>query len=210
MVEAMDKSKDQDQSTEQKILVAAKQVFIEKGLAGARMQDIADRAGINKALLHYYFRSKDRLFEVIFLEAVQRFLPRVNILFESDQPLFEKIRDFIRTYIDMLIENPYLPSFVLHELHKQEPTEFLQRIWNGKQPAIHKFIEQVNKEAAAGIIKPVSPVNLMLNMVSMCIFPFVGKPMAKMVWQLNDKQFLQLMHERKTSVAEFVIDSIRT
>ena len=81
----------QDTTTEGKILAAARKVFIAKGMAGARMQDIADEAGINKALLHYYFRSKEKLFETIFKELSLQFLPRINSLFESELSLFEKI-----------------------------------------------------------------------------------------------------------------------
>ena len=98
-----------DQSTEQIILEAAKKVFVRKGMAGARMQDIADEAGINKALLHYYFRNKEKLFEMIFMEAAEKFFPRINAIFDSDQPLFEKIESFCEEYISVVMENPYLP-----------------------------------------------------------------------------------------------------
>lgn len=198
-----------DQSTEQKILEAAKSIFLEQGLAGARMQDIADKAGINKALLHYYFRSKDKLFEMIFTEAAMRFIPRVSILFESDAPVFDKIRAFTHTYIDMLLENPYLPSFMLNEMNKQDTGNFLEKIWGGKRPPVEQFVAQIKKEVEQGIIKPVNPVHLVLNLVSMCIFPFAARPMVKLVWNVNDQQFRQLMEERKTVIANFMIDSIR-
>ncbi len=100
-----------DEPAEQRILSAAKKVFINKGMTGARMQDIADAAGINKALLHYYFRSKEKLFETIFKEAVQGFLPRVNQIFESNKTIFEKIEMFCKEYIDQIRKTPYLPIF---------------------------------------------------------------------------------------------------
>src|SRR6185437_7301913 len=83
-----------EKTAEEKILDAAKKVFVTKGMAGARMQDIADEAGINKALLHYYFRSKEKLFEMIFAEAAEKLFPKINAIFESDVPLFEKIERF--------------------------------------------------------------------------------------------------------------------
>src|SRR6478735_10691909 len=95
-----------DLSTEEKILNAAKKVFLTKGMDGARMQDIADKAGINKALLHYYFRSKDKLFERIFIEEAQKFMPRVTHIMLSEMTLFEKIEKFVGEYIDTLIQNP--------------------------------------------------------------------------------------------------------
>ncbi len=201
--------KQKDQTTEQKILEAARAVFMEQGMAGARMQDIADKAGINKALLHYYFRNKNKLFEVIFLDAAARFMPRVSMLFESEQPLFDKIRAFTTTYMNMLSENPYLPTFILTEMHKQDGAKFLEKIWGGEKPPVEKLAAQVRKEAAKGIIKPINPLELILNMVSMCVFPFAAKPMAKLVFNLSEAQFKQVMEQRKTSVAQFIIDSIR-
>lgn len=200
--------KDKD-STEQKIIAAAKQVFHEKGLDGARMQDIADKAGINKALLHYYFRSKEKLFEMIFREAVGRLLPKVGILFDSDIPLFEKIEKFVDFYISMLIETPYLPLFVMNEIQKPSGAEFLENIFQGRKPLVEVLAKQINEEVARGNIKRIKPMQLTMNMVSMCIFPFMGRPMVKMIWNLSEEEFMGLMEERKKHVVQFIIDSIR-
>src|SRR5689334_23006006 len=99
--------KEKDATTEEKILTAAKKVFISKGMAGARMQDIADEAGINKALLHYYFKNKEQLFENIFIKLTQGFWHQITEVFESDAPLFEKINTFCSMYIDKVLQNPY-------------------------------------------------------------------------------------------------------
>src|SRR4029077_761858 len=104
-----------DQATEHRILEAARKVFQSKGMHGARMQDIADSAGINKALLHYYFRNKEQLFESIFKEALEKFLPVLRELVESDFPLGKKIKSFVDGYTDVLLENPFLPAFIIHE-----------------------------------------------------------------------------------------------
>ena len=197
-----------DQSTEEKILAAAKKVFLEKGMDGARMQDIADRAGINKALLHYYFRNKDKLFEVIFKEGAARLAPAVAMIFESELPLFEKIELFTREYIDMLMQNPYLPLFILNELHKH-PGAMIKNLLGGKRPNVAKFVKLVEAEIQNGTIRPIHPPNLVLNMVSMCVFPFVGKPMIQFIFGINDTQFRALLEQRKTEVAKFIIDSIR-
>jgi TetR/AcrR family transcriptional regulator len=197
-----------DETTEQKILAAAKEVFLEQGMSGARMQDIADRAGINKALLHYYFRSKDKLFEVVYNEAAAQFLPRVGVLFQMEMPLFEKIEKFVSTYIDLLIENPYIPMFVLNEMHK-DPNFPVTKIWGNGPPPVHLLLKQIETEMQNGHIKPIQPMQLMLNMVSMCIFPFIARPMVKLVFGVNDKQFMAAMQERKQSIPKFIIDSIR-
>lgn len=201
--------KEKDQNTEQKILEAAKIVFLERGLDGARMQDIADKAGINKALLHYYFRSKDKLFDVIFYEAAARFLPQLGELFASELPLFEKIEKFVHTYIDLLQTNPHLPLFVLNEMQKKDGNEFFSKLWQGKKPAVHILAKQIDEAAKAGLIRPIKPVHLLLNIISMSIFPFVARPIVKMVWGVDDPQFKTLMEERKKVVVQFILDSIR-
>ncbi|HEY5371007.1 MAG TPA: TetR/AcrR family transcriptional regulator, partial [Hanamia sp.] len=170
-----------EKSTEEKILAAAKNVFVTKGMAGARMQDIADEAGINKALLHYYFRNKEKLFEVIFMDAAQKLFPKINSIFESDAPLFEKIENFCEEYITVMSENPYLPLFVLNEISKDSEM-FLGKFLNKQQfPLPQKFLEQVEKEIRKGTIKKISPLHLLINLISMSIFPFVGKPMIQFV-----------------------------
>lgn len=199
---------EKDQSTEQKILAAAKEVFIEKGMDGARMQDIADRAGINKALLHYYFRSKEKLFETVFVQQAAEFLPKVGDIMLSEAPLFSKIEQFVDVYITKLIQNPYLPLFILNELNRQ-PQTFILKIWGERRPPVQMFVAQVMEEAKKGIIKPIDPRQLIVNMVSMCIFPFAGKPMIQWVTKMSEEDFKEFMEQRKTEVAKFIIDSIR-
>jgi AcrR family transcriptional regulator len=201
--------KEKDHSTEEKILRAAKQVFVRKGMAGARMQDIADEAGINKALLHYYFRSKEKLFEVIFLEAAGKLFPKINEIFTGDIPLFEKIEKFCEEYITVIIENPYLPIFVLNEIN-QDPDYFFQKVWVGKsRPNPEKFLQQIEKEIKKGTIKRISPLQLLLNLISMAIFPFVGKPMIQRNFGLDELQFRSIMEQRKKEIPKFIIDAIR-
>ena len=197
----------QDSTTEEKILHAARKVFIAKGMAGARMQDIADEAGINKALLHYYFRSKEKLFEQIFKELSFQFLPRVNSIFESDSTLFEKIEMFCGEYISKLIENPFIPLFIVNEMNKQ-PEVFLKKMWGGKKPVVAKLVEQIEIEVRKGRIRKIHPAQLLLNMVSMCIFPFIGKPLCQLVIGINETVYRQLMEERKKIVPQFIIQSI--
>jgi TetR/AcrR family transcriptional regulator len=197
-----------DISTEQKILEAAKQVFLEKGLDGARMQDIADKAGINKALLHYYFRSKDKLFEVIFLEEARKFMPRVVEIMMSELDLFEKIEMFVGQYIGTLIQNPLLANFIVNEINRN-PNDTLKKIFNNQRPPIEKVEVHVAKMVKKGIIKPIKAEQLMINMVSLCAFPFLARPMVQWVTKKNDKEFMIMMEQRKKDVVKFIIDSIR-
>lgn len=201
--------KKRDQSTEDRILEAAKKVFVRKGMAGARMQDIADEAGINKALLHYYFRNKEVLFEMIFMEAAGKLFPRINEIFNSDQPLFEKIERFCEEYITVVMDNPYLPLFVLNEIN-QNPEYFLNKVWtDAKKPSPRKFLEQIEQEVKKGTIKNISPLNLMMNLISMTIFPFVSKPMMQRNLGLDEWQFRAVMEQRKKEIPKFIIDAIK-
>lgn len=200
--------KKKDESTQEKILQAAKKVFIKKGMTGARMQDIADEAGMNKALLHYYFRNKDQLFEMIFKEAAGKLFPKINFIFESDEPLFVKIEKFASEYIDVMVENPYLPMFVLSEIH-HDPQYFLERIWGGNRPRPARFLEQIAAEVKKGTIRDISPLQLLMNMISLTVFPFVAKPMFQLNVGLDEWQFQSLMEQRKKEIPKFIIDSIK-
>jgi AcrR family transcriptional regulator len=197
-----------DLTTEQKILEAAKKIFLAKGLDGARMQDIADEAGINKAMLHYYFRSKDKLFEQIFTEVAGQFLPKIIGILESDKTVFEKIEAFCSQYIDQIIQTPYVPIFILNEINKQ-PETFLKKVLNIRQLPIESFLKQLDKEAKQGIIKRTDALQLLLNVLSLCIFPFVARPMIQLISGKNRNQFNTMMEQRKKEVPKMIIDSIK-
>lgn len=197
-----------DDTTEEKILAAARKVFITKGMAGARMQDIADEAKMNKALLHYYFRSKEQLFENIFVKLTQGFWEQLSSIFESDDPLFKKIHNFCDVYIEKVIHNPYIPLFILYEMN-QRPSGFVKKMFRDNIPRPGKLLQQIDAEAKAGNIRPIHPAQLLMNMLSMCVLPFIGKPMFTTVMNIDDKSFLDLMQQRKKLVPEFIINSIK-
>jgi AcrR family transcriptional regulator len=175
---------------------------------GARMQDIADEAGINKALLHYYFRSKDKLFEHIFLEVASSMLPRIFSIFQSDDPLFTKIEKFCDTYITQEIKTPYVPIFILNEVNRQ-PQAFLKKVLGSTRPPVEKLLVQIGQEKKAGIIKDIDPLQLLLNTLSLCIFPFLASPMIQLITGMESKNFRALMEERKKLVPQLIIESIK-
>ena len=198
-----------DETTQQKILLAARKVFIANGMMGARMQEIADEAGINKALLHYYFKNKEQLFEQIFRESAGRLFPRINFIFESDLPLFEKIEQFVDEYITVAIENPFVPLFVLNEINR-DPKFFMDNFWkHTEKPKPQKFLQQIEQEVKAGNIREISPVHLLMNLISMTIFPFVAKPMFQLNLGLDEFQFRMLMEQRRKEIPRVLIESIK-
>ena len=194
-------------NTEEKILEAAKTVFIKKGMDGARMQEIADEAGINKALLHYYFRSKQKLFEAIFTNLFQQIFPNIIKLMTSEEPIENKLKEFIENYIDILAQNPRLPAFILREINRD--VDFFGQIFKSqgiKQTIIFAMFES---EMEKGTIIRMNPRDILLNILSMCLFPFAAKPLMQLMLFENDSEaYTQFMEERKASVTKFVLNAI--
>jgi len=202
----MDKIK--TENTETEILIAAKEIFQQKGMAGARMQEIADKAKINKALLHYYYRSKQLLFEAVFKSAFSLLAPQLNKVLNDDSDLFEKIRKFTENYVSFVIKHPYLPNFVIQELNKNP--EFVQKLRSEKNfPSIEKFKLQVSDAINQGIIKPIEAEQLFINIISLNIFPFIGEPLLMALVNVDKESYDKILENRKTEVAEFIINSIK-
>lgn len=197
-----------DENTEEHILEAAKNVFQTKGMDGARMQEIADNAGINKAMLHYYYRSKQLLFEAVFKNAFSLLAPQLNKILNDDSSIEDKIRNFTTNYISFIIKHPYLPNFIIQELNRN-PDFILKLQENNTFLNIEKFKQQVDIEVSKGILKPTKGDQLFINILALNIFPFVAKPLIKAFTKEDDKGFKQLMEQRKTEVSEFIINSIK-
>ena len=196
------------ENTETEILIAAKEIFQQKGMAGARMQEIADKAKINKALLHYYYRSKQLLFEAVFKSAFSLLAPQLNKVLNDDSDLFEKIRKFTENYVSFVIKHPYLPNFVVQELNKNP--EFVQKLRSEKNfPSIEKFKLQVSDAINQGIIKPIEAEQLFINIISLNIFPFIGEPLLMALVNVDKESYNKILENRKTEVAEFIINSIK-
>lgn len=196
-------------TTEQQIIEAARKIFMHRGLSGARMQDIADEAGINKAMLHYYYRSKDKLFDIVLTEAVDQMLSRLNAVFSGDQALPEKIRSAVDNYITGISENPFLPLFVLNEIN-QNPHRIAERFLSAPNfPNIRGFAQQLMDGMEKGTLRRVDPIQLMISIISMCIFPFVAKPLLQAVFSVDDPAFRRFIEERKVFVTDFVLHALR-
>lgn len=195
-------------TTEEKIFNAARIIFQKKGFAGARMQEIADEAGINKAMLHYCFKNKQQLFEAVFMNAFSQLAPQINEIFNSKETVFDKIRKFTYSYISFVIHNPFLPQFLIQEMNNNP--EFVMTFLNhDNKPNPSVLIAQIEKEIEAGIIKPIPPKQLLLDVFSLTVFPFAAQMMIKGILQITEPEFNQMMEERKTSIAEQIINSIK-
>ncbi len=202
-------TKVKEQNTETIILEAAKEVFQHKGMAGARMQEIADKAGINKAMLHYYYRSKDKLFSAVFKSAVNFMLPKIIKIINTDDHLFIKIENFTNKYINFISKHSYIPLFIINELNRNP--DLLKDVFKerGKNNIEQKLVTQINDLVAKGEIRPINPEQLLLHIMSLSIFPVIGKPLLKNILQTDDKAYQKLIKDRQTCVAEFVINAIK-
>ncbi len=195
-------------NTEIGILEAAKQIFHRKGMAGTRMQEIADKAGINKAMLHYYFRSKQLLFEAVFKQAFGLMAPQLNKIINADIDLELKIRTFVENYIDFVIKHPYLPTFIIQELNRN-PDFVVELMTKEYFPDIKSFVGQVDRLVSEGKIREIEPEQLFVNVLSLCIFPFVGKPMLKGFMGQDEKAYQELLKARKKDVGDFIWNAIQ-
>ncbi|NUM79381.1 TetR/AcrR family transcriptional regulator [bacterium] len=195
--------------SEEKIIEAARNVFHRKGFDGARMQEIADEAGINKAMLHYYFRSKDQLFEAVFKEALGRIFPMLLSILMSDEPIEENLKKFIPAYIDTIKKHPYLPGFVLHEMTRnpERLTNMVRSV--GVASAPPKILQQLQKGMDEGRYIAIAPEQILVSVLAACIFPFVAKPMVKVALGMDDEKFDQFINQRKEQLPEFLLNGIK-
>jgi len=198
---------DEHNKTENLILDAARKVFIKKGYDGSRMQEIADEAGINKALLHYYFRNKDNLFDGIFLKAFSDFIPNIGNTIMSDKSIIEKLKTIIGSYIDMLQANPFLPHFILQEINRN-PKRIVD-IMHGKGLNPEIMRDMLQNEIFKETGRSIKIEHLMINIVSMCIFPFAAKPILMgFVFNNDEEKFQNFINERKQLIYEVIVKSL--
>jgi AcrR family transcriptional regulator len=201
---------------EQRILDAAHKIFIRRGTTGARMQEIADEAGVNKALLHYYFRNKSRLADAIFQRVAGGIFARVIEVARSDAELEDKVRSIIAIYLEQLARSPYAPGYVIGELN-QDPERGRQLIHmlgglrEGASPAmvVAALQRQIDARVRDGTIRPIPAKQFITNLVSLCIFPFAARPLLCAVMGLDDAGFHDFIEERKRTLPDFFLSALR-
>ncbi len=198
-----------DKQTEEKIFESATDVFLEKGMDGARMQDIADHAGINKSLLHYYYRTKDHLFNAVFEKIAGQMFKKFAPVFDENLTLEEKIRFFYREHITFLQKNPRLPAFLLNELHRN-PDRIKKLIQGIDINKIWSTLEAQHKEDLIKYnITRESIPQLMTSIAAMSVFPFLAKPIVGSLMERMGYDFDEYIEERKKYAADFVIRAIK-
>jgi len=201
-----------EKPTEELILDAAMKVFTRKGFAAARMEEIAKEAGINRALLHYYHRDKQTMFNRIFESRFKEFFKGLFVIFESDNiSLFEKIKRMVDHEISTLMKHPDLARFIITEI-AQSPDlllEYGKKLGVNPRMFIEAFEKQVAKEVSEGVIKPIEGRQLLINIMSLCIYPFVARPIIQTMMSLDETNFYNMAEQRKKELSEFIINAIK-
>jgi TetR/AcrR family transcriptional regulator len=214
MIKSSSQSPDRD--TEQRILDAAHAVFLRRGTAGARMQEIAKEADVNSALLHYYFRSKARLAEAVFQDAAMQLMPAVIRILGSDAELEAKVEQVVDVELQQLQKTPYLPGYILSELtHHPERVRQLFSAVTGLTPTeigrrVFKVLgAQINARVKAGRMHPIAPEQFAINLLALCVFPFAARPMVMALAGLDQAGFNQFIERRRRELAPFFLRALR-
>lgn len=197
-------------TTKERILQAAKQEFIFNGFEAARMRSIADRAEVNKGLLHYYFKTKETLVTQIFSETFVELFTDLKRVFTSSKDIFQKIEEGVAVYIDFIMKNQEMPLFIISEMSR-DPKQHLKRMkHSGMTPPFKELAKSIAQSQQLGLIrKDLAPKQFVLNMISLILFPVLAKPMVQFTHDLSEKEFKVMLEDRKKDVAQFLIHAIK-
>ena len=195
-------------TNEQLILEAANKVFKEKGYDGTTVQDIADVANTTKSMVNYYFRSKEKLFGIVFKAQFQEFYGGTISIIKSDLPLHDKIVKVVEHDTENILKFPLLPIFILNEINRN-PSIVFSLISNLSSDALDTLDKQINKEVRNGKIKKISAVDLLTNLRSLTVFPFLLKPLQMKSLKLTEEQMNLKLKARKKMIVELVWNSLK-
>lgn len=202
-----------DEGTQRRILDAADAVFLRRGTDGARMQEIAEEAGVNKALLHYYYRTKELLSRGVFERAASALLPEVVGILASDLELEQKIERVVEAYLDQLSRRPYLPGYIISELthHPDRVLALVSSLAEGRMGAqvIRKLRQQIQRRRKAGTIAPITAGQFLVTVLSTCIFPFAARPILTAILDLGPKGFERFIAQRRKELPQFLKRAIQ-
>jgi len=204
---------DNTEGTEQKILLTAMEVFVKKGRHGAKMQEIADIAGINKAMLHYYFRTKDKLYAKVFENVYAKGFGALHKVFETSDSFQTKLINFIDQYTNLILENPKIPLFILRELSEgadEMKPVFKEILTNRKFNLPFAFMQSIQTAIQSKEIKHIDPRQLFITTIGSIAFYFIAEPLLT-TFLANDPAFNRhsFINERKKVVVDIILNGIK-
>lgn len=182
--------------TEKLIKQKAKILFFQKGFLTATTQEIADEAGVNRALIHYYFRSREQLLEVLLDETLTEKKEKVKKILTSSLPFREKIRDFIDTIVDYGLKYPYLDNFIISETARR-PDRVEVFCSKDRVRSSDLIREQLEEEIASSKIAPISAEHFMINLSALCNYPLLAKAVLQAIHGMSDAAYRKFLLERK-------------
>jgi AcrR family transcriptional regulator len=201
----------ENQSTENIILIAAEKEFLNKGFSMARMTEIARIAGVNHALLHYYYKTKEKLFTTVFKQKLQEVIFSLLSVISQDLPLKDKVKAGIEAHFDCIAQNPQLPFFIVNEFLTN--AERVKNVRSLLTPIITKvyatFERDIQKAVAKGEICPVTPANLLYDIVTLNICSFIVQPLAYQLLDLSKEEYQSFINQRKAENVETILKRLR-
>ena len=200
-----------EDNTEQAILSAAEKEFLDKGFALAKTVEIAKKAGVTHAMLHYYFRTKENLFERIFQEKVEMLSRSLSMSFDDGKPFMSQVEDLVGAHYDFIAENPRLPLFVLNEIQLSEERRkvYLPMLLSGLRDTLRQLDEQLGRALRKGEVRPVRTVDLLFSIASLNIMTFIGMPVAEHAFGLGKEGILRFVRQRRAENIETILSRIR-
>ncbi|MFV0505942.1 MAG: TetR/AcrR family transcriptional regulator [Bacteroidales bacterium] len=197
---------------EKNIIIAAQQVFYKKGYDGTKMRDIANVAQVNLSMLHYYYRSKDAIFKIVFDDAFRQLFKNIHEVLIAEVDFFKKVEMLVSTYIDAAAENPELPMFVMSEASKNSEllTEAMEKHKESNYTTVDLsvFFAEINKAIEDKLIKPINPQAFFIDLISLTILPYlsIGLLSPKLG---NRKEMEELLLSRKSYISNMLINEIK-
>ncbi len=182
--------------TENLIKEKAKSLFFKKGLLKATTQDIADEAGVNRALIHYYFRSREHMMSILLDEALEEKRNRVRKILSSDLPFREKIARYIDVVIDHNLRYPYLENFIISETIRQ-PAKMEEYCARNSSRSSDLIRDQLAKEIEAKRLVPITPEHFLVNLLALCNYPMLAKPILKTIHGMTEAAYDEFLLQRK-------------
>jgi TetR/AcrR family transcriptional regulator len=198
-----------DQETRDRILDAAHIIFLRKGTASSRTQEIADQAGVNKALVHYYFGTKAALADAIFERALGTIMPRIfGILADPDRTIEAKVSAIVREQIDFHSGRPYLAGYLMSEMHA-EPDRVSRLMGRQGKVPLEVIRRQLREAARAREIRPISAEQFVVNLIGLLVFPFAMRPALGAILSLDSTRWPAFIEERRRLLPAFFMAGLR-
>lgn len=182
--------------TELLIKEKARLLFFQKGFLNATTQQIADEAGVNRALIHYYFRSREHMLEILLEETVQEKRERVRAILSSAAPFHLKIANYINVLVDYGLKYPYLDNFVIHETARR-PDRTKLLCSRDRVRSSDLLRDDLEQEIAAGRLAPISAEHFVINLVALINYPLLAKGILQTIHGMSDAAYRRFLAERK-------------